>query len=99
MFGEYGLTFALAGGVGVALIVGSTFTPVIPRGEGRTGSLASEAHAAEQYAFCDDTLDGVDCACFAGRAGQVMSHEALEIRGAETINRTELARMQAMESC
>ncbi len=99
MFGEYGISIGLALCVILALAVGSTFTPVIPRGEGPVPQAELAEIAAQEFSYCSTNLEGVDCACFAGRAGQVMTHERLEIRGAERIDPAELARLQATESC
>lgn len=99
MFSEYGLSIGLAAGVAVVLVAGSAFTPVIPRGNETALNDTEVANATQAYGYCSANLPDVDCACFAGRAGMVMSHNGLDIRGADTIDRTELARLQAVESC
>ncbi len=99
MFGEYGLAIGLTLGVAVILGIGSTFTPIVPRGEGQPAEAGFAEAAAQEYGYCARNLDDIDCGCFANRAGQVMTHNAPTIRGAETIDRTELARMQATDSC
>ncbi|MEY1554044.1 hypothetical protein AB3Y40_00280 [Yoonia sp. R2331] len=99
MFGEYKLTIALCAGMALVLYVGSTFSPVIPRGEQPAGVPELAQNTAQAYGYCRTNLDRVDCGCFASRAGQIMSEPGLNIRGAETIDRTELARLQATDSC
>lgn len=50
-------------------------------------------------AYCRETLSGVDCACFAGKAHQVLANRNPRVSGWRYANDWELAVGQARDAC
>lgn len=99
MLGENAIPIYLVAGVAIALAVGSTFTPVISRGSTPPASSKEVAIAKQEFAYCRSNLDDVNCACFADIAGQVLLDDIPDFRGTVAVDKSELARWQAMQSC
>ena len=99
MFGEYSLPAYLIVGVVVVLAVGSLFPPIVSR-SGSTDATAIEvATKAQELDYCKSNLDGVNCTCFAGVSGHILSQDTPNFRGTVAANREDLARGQASQSC
>lgn len=59
----------------------------------------AESAPDDPEAWCRANLPGVNCACFAQKAGEVMSEPHEPIPGMAYANRWELARTQAGDGC
>ncbi|MBV7393934.1 hypothetical protein [Mameliella sediminis] len=87
----------------VALLVAGVnrLPPLTQGGLPRTGSpppgLATAP--ADPALWCRSNLTDVDCACFAQKAGEVMSTAHEPVQGMAYANRWDLARAQAGQSC
>lgn len=99
MLGDNALPVFLIVGVAATLAIGSTFTPVISRGSVTPATSKEVANQRQEFAYCRSNLDDVNCACFAGVAGHILSQENPAFRGTVSSNRSELARSQATQSC
>lgn len=99
MLRNYTVHFFLIAGVAGALVIGSTFTPVISRGGSSEISTLEIANSKQEYSFCQSNLDDVNCACFAGISGHILSQKEPSFRGNYSVNRSDLARAQGMQSC
>ncbi len=92
-------------GAGLLVIAGlvagvQAFPPLTEGGLSRTVHPFIAASAPEDpAAFCRKNLSGVNCACFAAKAGEVLSKPHEPIQGLSYSDRWELARGQAGESC
>lgn len=77
------------------------FPPLTQGGLPRSGPppVGAEAAPADPAAWCRATLSGVNCACFAQKAQEVMSAPHRPVSGLVYADRWELAREQARDSC
>lgn len=96
-FLHYGAGLLVIGG----LVVGvQAFPPLTEGGLARTVDPYIAASAPKDpAAYCRQNLSGVDCACFAAKAGEVLSKPHEPIQGFSYADRWQLARGQAGESC
>jgi len=99
MFGKNAVPFYLVAGVVVTLAIGSTFTPVISRGASVDRTSKEVEIGNQEYSFCQSEVSDVNCACFAGISGYILSQDVPEFRGSKAIDRSGLARTQAKQSC
>lgn len=99
MLGDRAIPLYLVAGVVVALAIGSTFTPVISRGESKPPNAIEVANGVQEFTYCQAELSDVNCACFAGISGHILSQEEAAFRGTVSVNRSDLARAQASQSC
>lgn len=99
MFGEKAIPFYLIVGVAVTLAIGSTFTPVIARSGAEKPKQADVANMRQELSYCHTNLEDVNCACFAGIAGHILSSPKPDFRGTDSMDRVDLARFQAAKSC
>lgn len=99
MLRNYAVHFFLIAGVAAALAIGSTFTPVISRGGGADMTTLEVQNAKAEFSYCRAHLDDVNCACFAGIAGHIISQEQPEFRGDFAVDKSDLARAQAAQTC
>ncbi|WP_417208123.1 hypothetical protein [Antarctobacter sp.] len=96
------ITYAAILGTVALLVAGvSTLPPLTEGGLPRSGPppYGAASAPADPEAFCRATLEGVNCACFAQKAGEVMSAPHKPVQGLAYANRWDLARAQAGESC
>ena len=56
-------------------------------------------HQVDELAFCQDTLQGVDCGCFSYRASAVLRADQPRVRGMMYADKWQLAVAQASTSC
>lgn len=89
--------------VAIALLVMGVrlFPPLTQGGLPRSGPppVGAAAAPADPAAWCRETLSGVNCACFAQKATEVMNAPHNPVRGMVYADRWDLARAQASESC
>lgn len=86
------------GAVALAALV-FAFPPIISREGGRDQSSAERAVAKDQQAYCRENMQGVNCACFAGKATHILTQDQPEITGFTYMDRDTLARGQASRRC
>ena len=83
MFGEYSvhiyLVLAIAGTLALATVV----PPLTSASDWFSETPAHVQSARKEYAFCAQNLGHVDCACFASKAGHVLSSDAPRIPGSD----------------
>ena len=60
---------------------------------------ALDQAVGDERAYCEASGRGVDCACFAGKAGLIRAAEGPRIPGALYPDQKQLARDQAASSC
>jgi hypothetical protein len=99
MLRNFSLQIYLIVGVVITLAIGSTFTPVIPRGSSSELTSREVANSIQEMSFCSANLEDVNCACFAGISGHILSQDTPSFRGSVSVDRFELARAQASEAC
>lgn len=87
--------------VGLLVMGVQMFPPLTQGGLPRSGPppVGAEAAPADPAAWCRSTLTGVNCACFAQKAAEVMSAPHAPVQGMVYADRWELARAQASRSC
>ena len=99
MLRNYAVHLFLIAGVAAALAIGSTFTPVISRSGNTDMTSAEVKNAKQEYSYCRANLDDVNCACFAGISGHILSQQEPDFRGDFAVDRSDLVRAQGMQSC
>lgn len=99
MFGENAIPVYLVVGAAVALGIGSTFTPVISRGGGLAHSETEIKNAVQEYSYCQTSLTDVNCRCFSEISGHILSQDIPDFRGSVALDRSQLARTQASQTC
>lgn len=99
MLGEHAIPVYLIAGAAVALAVGSTFTPVISRGGAVAPSAFEMANAVQEFSFCQSSLENVNCRCFSEISGHILSQDSPDFRGTVSMDKSQLARTQASQSC
>ena len=99
MFGEYAApVFILAGGAACLSLV-FLAPPLTSSERSAEDSLRYQANLSREIGYCTSELSNVDCACFAGKAAEILSGEVAQVRGARYASGSELARAQAASSC
>lgn len=96
------LTYAAILSTVAVLVAGVSTLPPLTQGglpRGGTPVVNAASAPADPAAFCRETLDGVNCACFAKKAGEVMSAPHDPVPGLAYADRWDLARSQAGDSC
>lgn len=53
----------------------------------------------QELSYCATNLSDINCVCFAGMAGHILSDDDPAIRGTRYITKTQLARSQATQTC
>ncbi|MGP6088013.1 hypothetical protein [Antarctobacter jejuensis] len=92
-------------GAGLLVIAGlvagvQAFPPLTEGGLARSvHPVVASGAAADPAAYCRENLSGVNCACFAQKAGEVLSKPYDPIQGLSYADRWDLARGQAGDSC
>ncbi len=99
MLGENALPVYLVVGIVVTLAIGSTFTPVIARTTWVDPVLTDNQNVVQEYSYCQTNMNDVNCSCFANVAGYVLSDKSPDFRGTVSMDKVELARYQASQSC
>lgn len=99
MFGDYSLAVGFAATAVTALAVGSLVAPLIPGSRFEFGTSKPPSIAAEEYVYCRASLPDVNCGCFAGVSGHILSHPVTADPRRTESDRVELARLQARQSC
>lgn len=56
-------------------------------------------HRVDERAFCQETMQGVDCGCFSYQASAILRADAPRIRGLAYADKWELAVAQAGAAC
>lgn len=91
--------FFTALGILAIIHAGSYFPPIIARSTIVAEPSEHDLILVAEYGFCQNNLNDINCGCFAGKAGHVLADGGLGIRGAYSVNRLDLARGQAIQSC
>ena len=99
MTGEYVLAGYFGLGLVGVLAFGFSLPALTEGGDGISRSAARQTVVESEMAYCEASLPGANCACFAQKAGHIQSFEQPQIRNAYHMPRSELARGQAGGSC
>ncbi|WP_299409202.1 hypothetical protein [uncultured Roseobacter sp.] len=99
MAGESAFSLYVAAGIACVVVVGFLFPPLTTRGPAVEADAAYQTHVIGELAYCRSNRSDVNCACFARKAGHIMSFEGPQVRGFVYADRSELARGQAGNSC
>lgn len=93
---------SIIGAVG-AIVLGVSQLPPLTTGGTQASSGFSKAEVqeviAQELAHCEANAAEVDCGCFAGVSGYILSNPEAKVPSARYADRLELARGQASRSC
>ncbi|WP_298917664.1 hypothetical protein [uncultured Roseobacter sp.] len=99
MVSESALAIYIGLGMVTVAAIGFTFQPLTTRGAAVASDSESQTIFRNEMAYCRSAQSGMDCACFARTAGQVMAYESPAVQGFVYVDKRELARSQAGVDC
>ena len=86
-----------------AIVLGVSQLPPLTTGGTQAGHGVSQAEVqkviAQELAHCEANAGEVDCECFAGVSGYILSNPEARVPSAYYVDRLELARGQASRRC
>lgn len=83
----------------IALAVGFSMPALTEGGNEGRDSAAFKAVVKKEHSHCEAHLDGVDCGCFAQKAGYLQTEGTSNTKGGRSMAPQDLARGQASSSC
>ena len=60
---------------------------------------AEVKNVKQEYAYCQANLEDVNCVCFAGILGHILSQQEPDFRGDFAVDRSHLAHAQGLQPC
>lgn len=103
MAGDIAMMVKIVIGGAIAVAVVSIFPPLTsyepPKPTKTSRTMPPSALQDNGLSFCRETMQGVDCGCFAQKAGEVLGSARERAAGWTYVDQWDLARAQATESC
>ncbi|THH35262.1 hypothetical protein E4Z66_15685 [Aliishimia ponticola] len=99
MVKDYVVYSSVAVGVTSTVIVAFSLPALTDVTGENAPTVAVQEAVAAQKSFCEQRLDGVNCVCFARRAGQVLAHDSPRAMGFAYADPNDLARDQGSDGC
>jgi hypothetical protein len=99
MLGDLKIVGFMSAILAVALVVGFSFPALTERGAADPKSAQVQETVANERERCKSSLDGVDCGCYAQKAGYLKTQAGPKAAGGRYVDQTDLARSQAASGC